>query len=104
MDSFFTTCDRVCAGQWACEVALWATEVTLSSAFVAMDRSELVIIKTDVFNQIVMRHGEVAQQVAKYAEVFTEYASIITPCRWRVPISNDFSPIQDLVHRVFDPD
>merc|ERR1712176_506480 len=76
-DGLPSSCEYVKGGEWACEVALWATRVDLSSAFVALDRSELVIIRAEDFGRTVARHSRTAQQVAQYASVFTEYATVL---------------------------
>merc|ERR1711920_412233 len=83
-------------------MGLWAQAIELSSAFVATEKSEVLIVNTSEFQNIIMQHENSRWRVAKYALNFTEYVGNMTNCRWRTVLCNDYSTIEDLVHRAFD--
>merc|ERR1712083_603809 len=85
-----------------CEAALWARRVELCSPFIAADKSEVLLVNTAEFIDIVMRHENSRTKVGRYADTFCDYIGDMCNCRWRTVICNDFSVIEDLVHRIFD--
>eukprot|EP00929_Paragymnodinium_shiwhaense_P101753 TRINITY_DN64914_c0_g1_i1.p1 TRINITY_DN64914_c0_g1~~TRINITY_DN64914_c0_g1_i1.p1 ORF type:complete len:1309 (+),score=321.86 TRINITY_DN64914_c0_g1_i1:77-4003(+) len=95
--------DKVHPMHWACEAALWSQRVELCSPFVAASqKAEILIISTDNFLDIVMRHETSRVKVARYAMNFVTSIHLLCSCRWRTPICNDYSVLEDLVHHDFD--
>jgi hypothetical protein len=97
--------DSVWRGQWACEAALWSeTPIELCGPFVAVEKSEVLLVKTPEFFDVISHHEVTRAKVARYAESFSDMIEELTNCRWRVCISNDYSILEDLVYREFESD
>jgi len=94
--------DRLSKGQWACEAALWCQKVELCSPFVAVEQTEVLLVNNVQFQEIIMRFERTSKKVAQYAECFAGHVPEMCNCRWRTVICNDFSTIEDIVHRYFD--
>merc|ERR1711920_585742 len=54
------------------------------------------------FQEIVRHHPTSRMLVGKYAETFVDSINIMTKCKWRTPVCNDYCTVEDLVQRVFD--
>lgn len=94
--------DVIKAGSWACEAALWAEEVDLASPFVALSKSEVLLLHPKEFTNVILQYPWSTRQVGRYAENFTDSIGHATSCRWRTVICNECSHIQDITHRVFE--
>jgi len=94
--------DRIEPGRWAGEAFLWSTFKEVPTPFVATLQSELLLVNGDSLMTVVRSQKRTAKQVMDYARTFTECIDLITTCRWRIPIANDHSAVEDIVHKVYD--
>jgi hypothetical protein len=94
--------DVVSKGAWACEIALWLEKYQLCSPFVAVDKSEILLVDTAEFQQVALKHQPSLPRVLSYAKSFCDYLPKMTKCRWRVALCNDKDILQELVRRDFE--
>mmetsp|Transcript_100625 Transcript_100625/g.313683 ORF Transcript_100625/g.313683 Transcript_100625/m.313683 type:complete len:491 (-) Transcript_100625:63-1535(-) len=90
-------------GQWACEVALWASSLSLVGPFVAATSSELVLVSVAEFVVVARRFPTSIGVLAEYADSFVQHAQReAKDCKWLASLCNDTEVVQDLTQRALD--
>jgi len=96
-DRLSLTCrDRIYSGEWACEAALWASDVELSCPLIAAEITEVLLVDPAAFHDVIMQFRLSSELVANYARAFVKEVPPMVGCRWRLPVALNIPKSQEM--------